>query len=123
MPYVYSTLTAGQDYLNYVQGPADIKIPEGNPVRIDGGHGVATKKLITPIGVATEVTDEELSYLRRNEGFKAHVKQGFIIVSESKSDPEKVVPDMIGRDRSSPVVPSDYTATPEEKARPQADFL
>jgi len=121
MPYVYSTLTADNGYLNYVPGPADIKIPEGQPIVIKGGTGLANDRLVTPLGVATQVTDDELSYLLRNPVFVGHEKAGFIVVSDAKTDPEKVAADMKLRDRSSPVVPADYADAADGTAKPKED--
>ena len=123
MPYVYSTLTCDNAYLNYVDSPGLMKLPEGEPIVIKGGHGVADKRLITPLGVATSVSDDELAYLKRNEGFKAHVASGFIVVSDANADPERVAADMSPRDKSSPVVPSDYANVPDGVARPESKAL
>jgi len=104
--YVYSTLASDVNYTNHVPGGGDLPI-ELPPVHIKGGAGVANDRFVTPRGVATEIDEEQLAYLRANEVFKMHEKNGFIEVSESKVDPDIVAADMTGRDNSAPIVPQD----------------
>ncbi|MFY1028170.1 hypothetical protein ACE4RU_10795 [Actinobacillus seminis] len=115
MPYVYSTLTCDNAYVVYSQGGADLKVKTGQIV-IKGGVGVANQRLVTPLGIATQVTSEELALLEKNQVFKLHKENGFIVVQENgkESDAEKVALDMTGRDESSPVTPSDYISNKDE---------
>lgn len=109
MAYVYSTLTADNTYVIYAKGGADLKVRE-HAITIKGGTGLADKRFITPLGVATQVSDEDLKLLEANEVFKLHKDNGFIVVQESnkQEDHEKVASDMVTRDESSPVTPSDF---------------
>lgn len=66
-----------------------------------------TKHMVTPRGVVTEVTPEELAELRNNEVFKLHLSNGFLQISEAKTDVEKAAADMTGRDQSAPIVEQD----------------
>lgn len=116
MPYVYSTITSPTTYCDYGPpnknaGHAEIK----HKVTIKGGHGLAVMvrgpivgKTYTPIGVVTEVTDEELAFLEQNTAFQRHVKAGFLIVDNRKRDPEKYVNDMNPKDGSAPLTPKDF---------------
>lgn len=104
--YVYSTLACDMAYTNHQDGGADMPI-DLPPVYVKGGAGVANDRLITPRGVVTEVTEQEAEYLRANKVFQLHEKNGFVMISEGKKDPEKVAADMTGRDQSAPVVPDD----------------
>lgn len=104
--YVYSTLSSDVDYTNHQPGGGDMPI-ELPPVRIKGGAGVANDRLVTPRGVVTSVTEAEVEYLRANEVFKMHEKNGFVVISDYKDDPDNVAADMTGRDVSAPVVPQD----------------
>lgn len=104
--HVYSTLSNSQHYTNFVKGGGDMPI-DLPPVLIKGGSGVAGEHFVTPQGVVTEVTDEQLEYLRQNPSFLHHEKHGFVSVSKSKTDPEKVAADMTRRDQSAPIVPPD----------------
>lgn len=104
--YVFSTLAADVAYTNHAQGGADIPV-ELPPVLIQGGAGVANDRLATPRGVATEVTEQQVEYLRNNPVFQMHEKNGFVLISASEGDPEVVASDMTGRDHSAPIVPQD----------------
>ena len=114
--YVYSTLTANQLYTSWKQGANDMPNIE-KQVLIKGGAGLANKNFITPLGVATSVTDNELDCLNENTEFLLHKKNGFIVVQKKKVDVEVAVSDMQTRDKSSPIVPQDFDA--KDKVLPQ----
>lgn len=107
--YVYSTLTCDQNYTNHDTGGADLPVPLP-PVFIKGGAGVANDRLITPRGVATEITEEQAEYLRANPMFQLHEKNGYVQISADKVDADKAAADMTGRDQSAPLVPQDLPA-------------
>ena len=111
--YVFSTLASDVAYTNHAQGGGDLPI-DLPPVVIKGGAGIANERIVTPRGVATEVTEEQVEYLRQNEIFKLHEKNGFVMVSESYADPDTVAADMTGRDNSAPIVPQDNIAPDAE---------
>jgi len=111
--FVFSTLASDVAYTNHAQGGADLPI-DLPPVLIKGGAGVANDRIVTPRGVATEVTEEQVEYLRANQVFQLHEKNGFVMVSESYADPDTVAADMTGRDNSAPVVPQDNIAADAE---------
>ena len=94
--YVFSTLASDVAYTNHAAGGGDMPI-DLPPVTIKGGAGIANERIVTPRGVATEVTEEQVEYLRQNEIFKLHEKNGFVMVSESAGDPDTVAADMTGR--------------------------
>ena len=110
---IFSTLASDVAYTNHAQGGGDMPI-ELPPVVVKGGAGVANDRLVTPRGVATRVTEEQVEYLRQNEIFKLHEKNGFVMVSESAGDPDAVAADMTGRDNSAPIVPQDNIAADAE---------
>lgn len=106
---IFSTLASDVAYTNHAPGGADLPIAMP-PVTIKGGAGVANDRLVTPRGVATRVTEEQVEYLRKNPIFNLHEKNGFVMVSDSDADPDKAAADMTGRDNSAPVVPQDNIA-------------
>lgn len=106
MNYVYSTLTNGQSYASYTNSNGMPRIDR--QVNIDGGANVANKRLITPLGVATKVNDDDLEFLNRHPVFKRHMDRGFIKISRRNVDPEVAVADMQNRDDSSPLKPGDF---------------
>jgi len=112
--YVFSTLTNATKYVDYEEGGADLK-HEARSVRIEGGTGIATKHLITPLGVMTAIEAKDYEWLKDNFHFKEHVKNGFIKVEKKAYDPEKVASDMPVGDGSAPITPSDYPQSGDMK--------
>ena len=115
MPYVYSTATNSITYVEYEKNaPRDISIPkkwpDGKPMKvmIHGGHGIANKHFLTPKGVVTQVTDNEMEWLLTNPSFKKHVERGFMVYDKKKVEPSKKAKDMEDKDGCAPVTPSDY---------------
>jgi hypothetical protein len=106
--YVFSTLANDQLYTNWLQGGGDMPI-KGHSVLIKGGTGVANDRLITPLGVATEISDYDLEELQKNPSFKHHEANGFIVVRNKKAEAEKVASDMNLKDESAPLTDADYT--------------
>lgn len=107
MPYVYSTLSCDNEYRSYVKGGGDIPQVESH-VLIKGGAGLVNKNIITPRGVATEVTKEQLAMLEAHDQFQLHKKNGFIQVDAKKIDADDVAKDMAKKDKSAPATPEDY---------------
>lgn len=105
--YIFSTLANDQMYQDWTKGGGDIPV-KGRGVLIKGGAGVANRNLITPLGVATEVSDEELQLLEANEVFQTHKKLGFVVVRQKSADPEKVAADMNRADRSAPLTEASF---------------
>lgn len=118
--YIYSTLTADQLYTNYQSSTNGVPLATAK-ILIRGGANLMSKALVTPRGVVTEVTAEELAELKRNPMFDLHMKNGFIQISEAKMDVEAAVSDMVGRDQSAPIVEQDEIIpepeTEEDKPR------
>lgn len=108
--FIYSTLSADNIYAAYVAGGADLPMVE-RQVLIRGGANVPDKRLVTPRGVVTEVTEDDYEHvLKPNHVFNLHVDNGFIQVSKTRSDPEVAAADMTSRDEASPLVPEDFEA-------------
>ena len=116
MPWVYSTLSNDSIYTNYHNDtPNKLPVPIGEQsVLIKGGSGLPDQKtLVTPYGIGTQITEDQLKLLKNNSLFMFHVDKGFITVANRKFDPEKAAADMETRDLSAPLVPADF---PEGKA-------
>lgn len=121
MNYVYSTLTCDNAYTIYEKTTGGLTIPKAEIV-INGGTGLANKHLITPLGMVTKVSDEELSMLKESPVFIEHVKNGFLVVQEGgkATDAEKVATDMSTDTGSSPLTEQDIAKTnakPAEKSK------
>lgn len=107
MPYVFSTMTNDVKYAVYTEGAADLKIV-ADTILIKGGTGVMNDRLITPLGVATEVTAEQLAALEANPVFKAQREAGYLVVQDKKASAEKVASDMNVGDGAAPLTPETY---------------
>ncbi|MCL2887518.1 MAG: hypothetical protein FWF20_12255 [Betaproteobacteria bacterium] len=105
--YVYSTLANDQKYIDWQKGGADVHIP-AHAVLVKGGSGVMNKRIVTPLGIATEISEEEAAFLERNPLFKMHAQKGFVRIERRKADPEKVAADMSRADPAGPKTPADY---------------
>lgn len=107
--YVYSTATCSTFYCAYQKTNEKDLGRISKKVEIKGGHGVATQKTcITPRGVVTVVSDEDLDFLMQNKSFQRHIKAGFITVDKKEVAPEKKAKDMEDKDGSAPITPKDF---------------
>lgn len=110
--YVFSTIANDQKYQNYSLGAeGQMPIPTSF-VYIKGGAGVANDRLVTPLGVVTEISDDDLVELEKNGIFRLHRDAGFLIVRPRSADPEKVAGDMADNDKSAPLTPADFADAP-----------
>ena len=102
MPHIISTLSNPMEYAGFA--PANESGGERtkqHSVFIDGGANVTQKKLVilgegpsAKAGVSTEVSEEDLAFLQKNHLFQTHVDNGFLTISKTKANPEKVAKDM-----------------------------
>lgn len=120
MPYIFSTLSNDQHYSSWVNAGESGKMIE-KQVLIKGGANVMNRHFLTPQGVPTQVSDEELQFLENNAMFKRHKGRGFITVESKKYDAEKVASGMKNRDLSSPLTPADYAG--RGKAAPKTGSI
>lgn len=114
MPYVYSTLTHSQAYVDYEPMPEVAgqlgRLPvERHRVTIEGGHGIPIRKtLVTPYGVMTPVSDDELEFLLAHPIFKLHVENGNVTYSKTKEDKDTVAASMKQKDNAAQKTPEDF---------------
>lgn len=116
MPFVYSTMTADNIYGDYVphQESGGASILRGG-VLIRGGANVAELNTIinghnmTPVGRKTEVTQEQLEFLKKDPTFITQMNAGFLKIVERDVKVEKVVADEMEKaDASAPITEADY---------------
>lgn len=84
MPFIFSTMTCSNTFAVFA--------PKTDPttlstimkrIHINGGHGLKNPDgMITPKGVVTKVTDEELQLLEGMLGFRQQVAAGFLVVDK-----------------------------------------
>lgn len=97
MNYIYSTLASDQVYVEYGKNRQVV-----SQVFVAGKANIPNKHMLTPKGVSTEVSDEQLAVLRNNRVFQLHEKNGFITVDSKKRDADKVSANMNKNDKSQP---------------------
>ncbi len=107
--YIYSTIGTDMAYTIYAENRnTDIAIAE-KVVYIKGGAGVAeARNLVTPRGVMTEVTTEELEALQKCFLFNMHLEGGYLSIDSKKVDPDKKANDMNEKDETRQITPDDF---------------
>lgn len=114
MILITSTMSADVNYTAYEETPSGGKIP-AKAILIRGGSNVVDKRtLVTPHGIVTEVTEEELKMLEENEVFRQHCANGFLVVTHSEKDAKRVAGDMAEKDASAPKVEADFVPPDED---------
>ena len=106
--YLFSTLTFDNLYVIYKKTDVNANPVIEKKVLIKGGHLMATKSLITPKGIMTEISDEDFEVLKQDYGFIQHEKNGFLKVEKKKMDAEKASISMEQKDGSTPKTPEDF---------------
>lgn len=116
--YVFSALATDMRYTTWTPaGDAGLSVKQ-REIFIKGGTGVANDRLVTPQGVMTEIDEDDIPELEKNQVFALHVKNGFIAIQKKAADPEKIVADMNRADPSAPKTPNDFANQGENSAKP-----
>lgn len=109
---VFSTLTCDNVYSDHKVNDNGVAV-EVASVLVKGGAGVMNDRLVTPRGVATMVTEAQAELLKRNEVFKQHARNGFVVIDTverppTEADAENKAAAMESRDGSAPTVAEDF---------------
>lgn len=91
--YVCSKLASDNAYTTWhpVSKSANDLPRKDRQVLIKGGSGVINKQLVTPHGIVTSITADELDLLRKNcPAFVRHEKAGFLKVLEKNPSPDDI---------------------------------
>lgn len=116
---VYSTLSNGTEIVDWDVNPINNIPARKYSVVIKGGANVVNRKgLITPLGVMTEITQEQMDFLNSQPMFLQHVKDGWMTCVKAggwRDDPDIVAANMASRDGCSPDKPEDYEASKQGK--------
>lgn len=108
MYYVYSTLTCDNLFAVYENNNnKDLSVIK-KYITIKGGHGIASKHLITPKGVITHVNDTDMEILQQDYHFQEQVKHGFIRFEKKEIETVKAIESMAQKDGSAPLTPKDF---------------
>lgn len=118
MAYIYSTMTSSVTYHQYQPVKDEKELEEElrkgvrRPVRsvtINGGANVSNKFFETPRGVVTQVSAEELEFLKTDPTFKLHEKNKFVSIDYVKVvDTDRYVEDK-------DLAPKDLSAPKDDK--------
>jgi len=111
MPYVLSTLSADNEFVDFVKTdtagssvarPATAKMS----VLIKGGANVTNKQLVTLDGVLTYVNEAQADFLRNHKNFQRHLDRGHLKIIEKEVAPRQetvtkiAANEMVARDSS-----------------------
>lgn len=113
MNYVYSTLTNDMEYHIFKERHEDSNrhTDVHKKILVKGGANRARDepRPVTPLGVVTAVSDEDLALLEKDPHFIQHQRNGFIVVDRKKQSVAKIVEKhMKAKDNSAPKVESDF---------------
>lgn len=115
MAYILSSLTNDQLYTQWIKNGNVLSV--GKQILIYGGANVSNRKtLITPNGVSTEVSDEDLAILKTIPCFIDHLEKGYLkIMNVSKYKAQDEAEKMDNKDKSAQVTPEDYEKQGKKK--------
>lgn len=91
--YVCSKMASDNAYTTWIPGSkaANDMPRKERQVLIKGGAGVVSKQLVTPHGVVTKITSEELDLVRKScPAFGRHEKAGYLRVLEKDPSPKDI---------------------------------
>lgn len=106
MPYVLSKLANTQVYTKYIKGTDNFNQAVAF-VTINGGADVTNKLLVTPQGVVTEISAEQLDLLKENKVFQQHLENGVVSYYSLAPDVDKKAPKM-KKDKSAQLQKKDF---------------
>ena len=90
MAYIVSKASQSIEYAGWSKGRNGLNKKEMSVI-IKGGANVVDKKTLTvSSGTVTEVTSEELDFLKQHKAFRRHVDRGWMHIETSKSGAEKL---------------------------------
>ncbi len=122
--YIYSTVSSSVRFCKYDQSNPGVTTIEESFI-VKGGANVIDKRLLTPRGVVTEVSNETLAWLTENREFQQMIAKGFLVLQRDQSrqrDPEVVRAEyMEGRDKAAQSEALDYAEGGRHWVRPIED--
>lgn len=107
MPHIVSTLSNDQNYTDWSKPDQIGKVARPAVLRkqiiIKGKANIITKSLVTPEGVLTSVTEDELEILKKIPLFQKHIDGGHLKIIVREASADKIAKDMTDRDSSAPL--------------------
>ena len=105
--YIASKMSAPVDYAFYSKGASGINVVT-KTIHVYGGADVINKKtLLTPEGVVTELSDDDINMLKTHSLFIEHQKNEVVAICGSEKEAKKVAK-TLEEDKSSQITPKDY---------------
>ena len=80
--FVFRTLAADVEYIEWLKTGNDLPA-RGRSVVIRGGAGVANDRIVTPLGVSTEIDAAHMAWLEGHHLFSLHKENGHIVVQSA----------------------------------------
>lgn len=106
--YIVSHESSSVEFPRYVRTKAGVSA--NSAVVINGGAGVINKKTMeTPNGVITEVTKEELEFLKTQYLFNLKVENGSYEIVDSEKDAKKKAAKAGKKDKGAQLTAKDFT--------------
>jgi len=118
MPYILSKLANSQIYTQYAKGANNIN-QIVYKVLIKGGADVTDKHLVTPEGVITKITQDELEILKANKDFQNHLERGHVKYFGHNPNIDKEA-HKLEKDNSRPLTPDDYKKAGKKAPKTEA---
>ena len=107
--YIYSTLSSDQRYVKWAGKSDGGPYAAENEVLINGQANVVNRRhLLTPKGAVTEVSSEQLAFLKKLGSFNRQVEAGYLKIETRSESPDVVAKDMTPKDKSAPKTPENY---------------
>lgn len=112
--FITSRLAGGVDYAFYEKSPAGINVVR-KTISIKGGSDVIDKRtLLTPQGVVTELSKDDLDELKTHPVFRMHLENGYITINDNEKTANKAG-EKLEVDKSAQITDEDYENGNEKK--------
>ena len=90
MAFIVSKASQDIEYVDWTDGVNGVKRAKKSVI-IKGGANVVDKKLLSVSnGTVTEVSNEDLEFLKSNTAFQRHLERGWMSIEKGKETAEKV---------------------------------
>lgn len=109
MPYIFSTASTSLSFVEFSKLEKNRHPKIVRKVTIRGGANVPQKRtILTPKGIPTLISDNDLDFLMVDPNFQKFVKRGFLTVGSDERDMPAALAGMQAGDKSQPKVGADF---------------
>lgn len=85
MPYITTTKAEDTNFPIWEKGAGGVMKIKKNIILKGGANVIDNKRLYTPKGVLTQVSEEEVELLLKNPSFKRQMDRGFYVIHNDKA--------------------------------------